>query len=31
MLFANIHNFAGRSDSLGTIVLQAKRSVSSIL
>jgi hypothetical protein len=31
MLFANIHNYAGRSDSLGTIVLPAKRSVSSIL
>ena len=28
---ANIHNYAGRSDSLGTIVLPAKRSVSSIL
>jgi hypothetical protein len=31
MLFANIHNYAGRSDSLGIIVLPAKRSVSSIL
>ena len=31
MLFANIHNYAGRSDSLGTMVLPAKRSVSSIL
>jgi hypothetical protein len=25
MLFANIHNYAGRSDSLGIIVLPAKR------
>ncbi len=31
MLFANIHNYAGRSDSLGIIVSPAKRSVSSIL
>jgi hypothetical protein len=31
MLFAKIHNYAGRSDSLGTIVLPAKRSVSLIL
>jgi hypothetical protein len=31
MLFANIHNYAGLSDSLGIIVLPAKRSVSSIL
>jgi hypothetical protein len=31
MLFANIHNYACRSDSLGIIVLPAKRSVSSIL
>jgi hypothetical protein len=31
MLFANIHNYAGRSDSLGIIALLAKRSVSSIL
>jgi hypothetical protein len=31
MLFANIHNYAGSSDSLGIIVLPAKRSVSSIL
>jgi hypothetical protein len=31
MLFANIHNNAGRSDSLGIIALPAKRSLSSIL
>jgi hypothetical protein len=25
ILFASIHNYAGRSDSLGTIILPAKR------
>jgi hypothetical protein len=31
MLFADFHNYASRSDSLGIIVLPAKGSVSSII
>jgi hypothetical protein len=31
MLFANIHIYVGRSDSLGTIVLPAKRSRPSLI